>query len=71
MMVSSKIHDDRTHTRNRTRKQNAQSGEDLDMENPRNYGHHNNRQSHYWKLDNRLRHSQYRGSHQDVPVLLS
>ena len=69
MMVPSKIHD-RTHTRNWTRKQNPQSSEDLDMENPRDYGHHNNRQSHYRKLDNRFRHSQYRGSHQDVPVLL-
>jgi len=36
MMVSSKIHD-RTHTRNWTRKQNPQSSEDLDMENPRYY----------------------------------
>ena len=70
MMVPSKIHDDRTHTRNWTRKQNSQSREDLDMENSCDYGHHNYRQSHYWKLDNRFRHSQYRGSHQDVPVLL-
>ena len=36
MMGSSKIHD-RTHTWNWTRKQNPQSSEDLDMENPRDY----------------------------------
>jgi len=39
------------------------------MENNSNYGHHPNRQTHYWKLDGRFRHSQYWGSDQDATVL--